>query len=98
MDALISATLGSLPQLGGAGLLVFLVLLILRREGQELAREREAHRRELDERDEEIEALRARLAEAQAEIDEQRRMRRLAEDWAARMARMMPSEAPTWPG
>lgn len=98
MDALLSAALTSLPQLGGAGLLLFFVLLLLRREGQELARERAAHDADLTEKDTENAALRARLQAAEEAIDEHRRMRRMAEDWAAQVARGSPQDAPTWPG
>lgn len=98
MDGLLSAALSSLPQLGGAGLLVFFVLLLLRREGQELARERAAHDAELAEREAEITSLRSRLTTAEEAIDEHRRMRRMAEDWAAQVARGGLQDAPTWPG
>lgn len=98
MDALLTAVLGALPQLGGAGLLVIVVVLLLRREGQELARERAAHAEQMAQRDQMIADLRQRLAAAEAEIDEHRRLRRLAEDWAARVARTAnAAEAPTWP-
>lgn len=79
-------TLQSLPQLGGAAVLAWIVVLLLRREGRELARERTAHAEtiarlrahhaeDLTDRDEEIERLQLRLQSADLEID---RLRGLA--------------------
>lgn len=83
MDGLLTAALSSIPQLAGAGGLAFLVILLLRREGTELARERAAHDADLVQRDAEIESLRGRLQLAENEVDAQRRLRREAEDAAS---------------
>lgn len=90
MDGLLTAALGSIPQLGGAGLLVLLVILLLRREGTELARERAAHDAELAQRDAEVTSLRARVRELDAEVDAERKLRRAAEDAGGRHWRADP--------
>lgn len=69
MDSPLSAVLGSIPQLGGAGLLVVIIVLLLRREGSELSRARKAHDEDLAEKNAEIDRLQRRLREADDEID-----------------------------
>jgi hypothetical protein len=82
-DALVTSVVSAIPQLGGAGLLVMLVVLLLRREGAELARERAAHDAEIAQRDKEVSELRLRLRELDEEVDRERALRRAAEDDAA---------------
>ena len=98
MDGLLTAALSSLPQLSGAGLLVLFVILLLRREGQELARERSAHDAELAEKDAEIAAQRARAQAAEQMIDDERKLRRMAEDISSKMSRHRLQDADTVPG
>lgn len=69
MDALLTSALGAIPQLGGAGLLVVIIVLLLRREGAEVARIRKAHDEDLAEKNEEIDRLARRLRDADEEID-----------------------------
>lgn len=98
MDGLLSAALSSLPQLSGAGLLMLFVILLLRREGQELARERAAHDAQLVEKDAEIAAQRARAQAAEDMVDAERKLRRMAEDMTTRAARHRLQDADTLPG
>jgi predicted metalloprotease len=80
VDTLLPSVLGAVPQLGGAGLLVVIVVLLLRREGAELTRVRTAHDTEMErtrkahdedlaEKNEEIDRLQRRLRSADEEID-----------------------------
>lgn len=91
MDAVITAATSALPQLGAGGLAVYLLLLILRREGSTLdreraaheavlTRERKAHDAELVEKEAEIERLRARVSTLDTLLDQERAARRAAED------------------
>lgn len=91
MDAVVTAALGAVPQLGGAGLLVFLIVLLIRREGTALERERTAHDAEIAEKDREIVALRQRRRELDEELDRERERRRAAEDALPRAAQGGPS-------
>lgn len=97
MDSVISALIGAAPQLGGAGVLVLVLGLLIRREAQtnerhasELARVNGAHDSELQELRVEITALREQVAELNRKVDEERGARRAAEDRAAVATR--------WPG
>lgn len=79
MDALLTSALGSIPQLGGAGLLVLIIVLLLRREGTELARVRAAydaevtriredHDEDLADKNEEIKRLRAQVRQLDQDL------------------------------
>jgi Skp family chaperone for outer membrane proteins len=87
VDAVITTLIGAAPQLGGAGVLLLIITLLLRRESQdradyraELTRVNAAHDEELVELRAEIDRLRARLVDMESALDEERRQRRAAED------------------
>jgi hypothetical protein len=84
VDAVLTGASSSIPQLGALSGMALLVILLLRREGTELARERAAHDAETAEQRAEITALRVKVRELDAELDEQRRLRRIAEDASGR--------------
>lgn len=109
MDALLPAVLGAAPQLGGATLLVTIVVLLLRREGTELERARTAytaelarinssHDNELCEKNVEIAGLRERNRALEELLDVERGQRRAAED-AGRHRAPEPEGGPSpWAG
>lgn len=80
MDAVLTGALTALPQLGALTGLAYLVILLLRREGAELARERTAHDEDIAARDAEMQAKRERIEELEVMVDRERQRRRDAED------------------
>lgn len=84
MDSLLPSIIGAIPQLGGAGTLVVIIVLLLRREGSELARMAKLYDEELAEKDAEIDRLRIRLRELDEALDTERQRRRAAEDGGGR--------------
>jgi cell division protein FtsB len=82
VDAVLNAALSAAPQVSGAGILIVIIVLLLRREGAELARERTAHDAEMAEKHAEITALRTRVEELNTQVDRERALRRAAEDAA----------------
>lgn len=87
MDAVITTLIGAAPQLGGAGVLLLIIGLLLRREAQdradyrtELTRVNTAHDGELGELRAEIATLRAQITELHTLLDAERERRRAAED------------------
>lgn len=94
MDAVLTAVLQSVPQLGLGGGAVVLIVLLLRREASteerhtaELARINSAHDDELRELRDDIKALRKQVDDLQATIDLERDQRRAAEDKLAEWMR-----------
>jgi predicted nucleic acid-binding Zn-ribbon protein len=87
VDAVLTTLIGAAPQLGGAGVLLLIIGLLLRREAQdradyraELARLNAAHDDELHELRVEIKGLREQVAELHTKLDAERERRRAAED------------------
>jgi Skp family chaperone for outer membrane proteins len=87
VDAVLTTLIGAAPQLGGAGVLLLIIGLLLRREAQdradyraELTRINTAHDGELAELRAEIVGLRTQLDEVNRKLDEERARRRAAED------------------
>lgn len=87
MDAVLTAVMQSLPQLGVAGGLVVVMVLLLRRESSteerhaaELKRINEAHDAELAEMRADIKELRAAQDRLHRDLDDERARRRQIED------------------
>lgn len=87
LDALLTSVLGAAPQLGGATLLVVVLLILIKREvqttarhGVELERVTRLHDTEMTEKDAEIRALRERADRLQVRLDEEMDLRRAAQD------------------
>lgn len=87
MDAVLTTLIGAAPQLGGAGVLLLIIGLLLRREAQdradyrtELTRINAAHDAELAEKHGEIKGLREQLDDVNRKLDDERAKRRAAED------------------
>lgn len=87
MDGLLTSIIGAAPQLGGAGLLLAVIVLLVRREvqtselhGIEMDRQERIHDEEIGERDEEIDRLRERCDRLQQRLDEEMERRRAAQD------------------
>lgn len=99
MDALLPALLGAFPQLGGAGLLLFFVVLLLRREGAEVSRMQEAHATELAAVRADRDAVRERNRALEVALDVERGLRRAAEDTGRHRAPDDPEGGPSpWAG
>ncbi|MCO7195638.1 hypothetical protein [Pseudonocardia sp. McavD-2-B] len=107
MDSVISALVGAAPQLGGAGVLVVVLGLLIRREAQtnerhasELTRVSTAHQAELSALRAEIAALREQVSGLNEMLDAERRARWHAEDSAAKHRRRDdgPVGGPPWRG
>lgn len=80
MDAILTAVLGASPELGGAGVLLSVLVILVRRETQtterhstEIARMAQAHDKEMARQagahDDELAEIRAELTRARAERD-----------------------------
>lgn len=87
MDAVLTAVVQSLPQVGVASGLLFVVVLLLRRESAteerhtaELRRINDAHDAELAEMRADIKELREKQDQLNAALDEERARRRQIED------------------
>jgi hypothetical protein len=87
VDAVLTTLIGAAPQLGGAGVLLLIIGLLLRRESQdradyrtELTRLSAAHDQELVELRAEIKGLREQVDELNSRLDQERAKRRAAED------------------
>lgn len=90
MDAVLTTLISAAPQAGGAGLLLGVLILLVRREAQaserwnaELTRVNAAHDAELAELRIEIKALREQVTDLNLKLDEERARRRQAEDVAS---------------
>lgn len=90
----VDALLGALPQAGVGGVVLWLLVLMLKREASaqerftiEYDRINAAHNEELRELQEQIQALRDKLEELQLKLDLEREERRKAEDAAAEARR-----------
>lgn len=90
MDSVISALAAAAPQLGQLGVLVVVLGLLIRREGQtndrhatELQRVNTARDAELTNLRQQVTALRGQLDELNRKLDEERAARRRAEDSAS---------------
>lgn len=87
MDAVLAAVVQSLPQLGIGGGLVFVLVLLVRRESSteqrhsaELARINAAHDAELAEVRADVKELRGEVDRLNSELDTERTKRRAIED------------------
>lgn len=87
MDGLLTSIIGATPQLGGAGLLLAVIVLLVRREvqtselhGAEMERQARIHDAEIAERDQEIAGLRERCERLQERLDDEMERRRAAQD------------------
>jgi Skp family chaperone for outer membrane proteins len=87
LDAVLTAVVQSLPQTGVAGVLLFVAVLLLRREAStedrhaaELKRINEAHDAELAEMRADIKELREAQDKLNRVLDEERKLRRQIED------------------
>lgn len=94
MDAILPALISALPQLGGAGLALFILIIVLRSSATDRADYRtqlkaqsERHNEELDELKEDIKDLRKQVDDLNAALDLEREQRRKAEDTAAEALR-----------
>lgn len=94
MDGVLTAIIQSAPQLGISGVLVFVIVLLVRREasaetrhGAELERITKTHDAELGELRGEMKALRQQIEDLNAALDLEREQRRTAQDDAAAAAR-----------
>lgn len=104
MDAILTAVLGATPQLGGASVLVVVLVILVRRETQtterhsaELNRVNLAHDAELAEIRAEVLRLRTSRDSAEQELDRERALRRHAENAAAHaMAGVWPPPEQQW--
>lgn len=90
----VDALLGALPSAGVGGIVLWLLVLLLKREASsqerfsaEYARINEAHNEELRELRDEISALRAQIDDLQLKLDIEREERRKAQDEAAEYRR-----------
>jgi hypothetical protein len=79
VDAVLTAALSSVPQVGGAGLLGWFLILMLRREGTALERMEALQAKERDEFLAEIARLRKRAEDADARADLEMELRRQAQ-------------------
>ncbi len=91
MDAVLTAIVQRLPELSVGSVGMVLLVLLIRRESStegrhtaELDRVNAAHDAELVEKNAEIRELRARVSQLDAQLDEERKRRRKAEDAARR--------------
>lgn len=94
MDAVLTAVTQSLPQLGIGGIVVWVLLLLLRRESSteerhsaEIARINKAHDEELAELREDVKQLRSQVDQGHADLDAERKLRRQVEDELAQARR-----------
>lgn len=90
----VDALLGALPQAGVGGIVLWMLVLLMRRESAaqdrftaEYARISEAHNEEIRELQEQIQALRMQIEDLQVKLDQEREERRKAQDEAAEYRR-----------
>ena len=102
MDAIIASLTQAAP-VGVGGLLLVLFALLLKRESEasrrhseEMTRVQKSHDDELAELRAEIKSLRQQVDELQKRLDDERELRRAAED-SARTQRMHPRRQSPWP-
>jgi Skp family chaperone for outer membrane proteins len=94
LDAILPALISALPQLGGAGLALFILIIVLRSAATDradyrtqLKEQSKRHNDELDELKEDIKDLRKQVDDLNAALDLEREQRRRAEDMAAEALR-----------
>lgn len=96
MDSILDSVLPTLPSAGLGGVVIWLLVLVIKRESTvqdrfnaEYQRIADSHRSEVAELREQIEALRDRVEALNNKLDEEREERRKAEDETAALRRRL---------